>query len=421
MQHLLIKQGNLSKKKQNELVFMCNDVMAILHKLQEIMTEELRIKNLQFENVDTTLKMPPEYEKIADKKSDDYAAYDRVKRNLKCKVPKITFDEIIGQKKAIAKIKLKTIDINEFNDVPHPTIPGAYICNPEAESDGILLFGPPGNGKSTIAQAIAQSMKGAKYLEILASDIKGRYYGSSELTVKIIFEIASLNAPCVLFMDEVDSLLQGRDRMKQDGGSGESLMLEFLAQMSRAKGVLCIAATNCPWNIDEAFYRRLPPVYLTMPSFEDRYDFLKFELRKHHSRIFVEEMFEIAQKTKDFSFDDLRRLVKQAVTHCFMRYRQWPYWKWKTCRITGQQKITPCAADDTNCEETINANNCSNYPIIKPPILAFDVLEVLKKTKPTNDKRIIAFSDAFEKDRKTGVEKLQMRRKVNAQKELNKA
>ena len=135
---------------------------------------------------------------------------------------------------------------------------------------GILMYGPPGCGKTHLARATAGEVQ-AKFMSIGINDVLDMWMGNSERNLHSLFEQARRNRPCVLFFDEVGRIgRQQRSDMRQS--SGRHLVNQFLAEMdgttSNNEGVLILGATNAPWHVDSAFRRpgRFDQVLFVPPS-----------------------------------------------------------------------------------------------------------------------------------------------------------
>lgn len=133
---------------------------------------------------------------------------------------------------------------------------------------GLLLYGPPGCGKTFIARATAGEL-GAKFIAVGISDVLEMWLGQSEQNLKGYFEAARRQAPCVLFFDEVDALGRKRSLMRHSAGAG--VISQFLAELdgmqAENSGVFVLAATNHPWDVDSALRRpgRLDRMLLVLP------------------------------------------------------------------------------------------------------------------------------------------------------------
>ena len=133
---------------------------------------------------------------------------------------------------------------------------------------GLLLYGPPGCGKTFVARAVAGEL-GARFINIGLSDVLNMWLGESERNVHDIFENARANAPCVLFFDELDAL--GRKRSLMRNSSERNVVNQLLAELDSVgadnEGVFVLAATNHPWDVDSALRRpgRLDRTLLVLP------------------------------------------------------------------------------------------------------------------------------------------------------------
>ena len=136
---------------------------------------------------------------------------------------------------------------------------------------GLLLYGPPGTGKTFIARAIAGEM-GAGFLSVTLTDILDHYMGISENNLHRIFQKARNNAPCVLFLDEIDALGIKRSLTRNSGMRSvvNQLLEELDGVDNNNEGVYVLAATNAPWDIDPALRRpgRLDRTLLVLPPDE---------------------------------------------------------------------------------------------------------------------------------------------------------
>ncbi|MEO3792840.1 ATP-binding protein [Nonomuraea sp. B10E15] len=181
---------------------------------------------------------------------------------------------------------------------------------------GVLLYGPPGAGKTHLARAAAGEL-GAKFVNVGLADILDMYIGSSERNLRATFDLARRNRPCVLFFDEVDALAARRSDMRQ--AHTRQLVNQFLAELDGVdehanEGVLVLAATNAPWYVDPAFRRpgRFDqPVLVPPPDAAARAAILRILCR---DKPLAEMDYDaVARVTDHFVGADLKGLVDRAV------------------------------------------------------------------------------------------------------------
>jgi len=183
---------------------------------------------------------------------------------------------------------------------------------------GVLLYGPPGCGKTLLARATAGECE-AVFMNITIESILDMYYGESERKLAETFEIARAKAPAILFFDEVEAIGGSRQLIKNS--PGKSLVNQLLAEMdgvaSQNAKMLVMAATNAPWAVDAALRRpgRFDRVMFIPPPDESaRLEILRLHLRERpvHSDVNIGE---IAKKTNGFSGADLFDLVDRATEY----------------------------------------------------------------------------------------------------------
>ncbi|CAJ1975036.1 unnamed protein product [Sphenostylis stenocarpa] len=180
---------------------------------------------------------------------------------------------------------------------------------------GILLFGPPGTGKTMLAKAVATEA-GANFINISMSSITSKWFGEGEKYVKAVFSLASKIAPSVIFVDEVDSML-GRRENPGEHEAMRKMKNEFMVNWDglRTKDterVLVLAATNRPFDLDEAVIRRLPRrLMVNLPDAPNRAKILKVILAKEDLSSGL-DMDAIASMTDGYSGSDLKNLCVTA-------------------------------------------------------------------------------------------------------------
>jgi SpoVK/Ycf46/Vps4 family AAA+-type ATPase len=221
--------------------------------------------------------------------------------------PKINFSDVGGMEKVKEEIRLKII---------HPlTHAELYAAYGKPIGGGILMYGPPGCGKTYLARATAGEIKAA-FISVGINDVLDMWIGRSERNLHDLFEQARSHRPCVLFFDEVDALGASRTDMRQH--AGRQLINQFLAEMdgvqSSNEGVLILAATNAPWHLDSAFRRpgrfdRM--LFVPPPDAAARAAILRLLVRgKPAGEI---DFDQVARKCDNFSGADLKAVVDIAI------------------------------------------------------------------------------------------------------------
>lgn len=221
--------------------------------------------------------------------------------------PKITFADVGGMEALKEEIRLKII-----YPLTHADMFKAYG---KSVGGGILMYGPPGCGKTHLARATAGEVK-AGFIAVGIHDVLDMWIGNSERNLHQLFEQARRNAPCVLFFDEVDALGASRTDMKTS--AGRHLINQFLSELDGVKaandGVLILGATNAPWHLDSAFRRpgRFDRIlFVPPPDVPARASVLRLQLRGKPSEDVDFEA--VAKKCDAFSGADLKAVIDIAV------------------------------------------------------------------------------------------------------------
>jgi SpoVK/Ycf46/Vps4 family AAA+-type ATPase len=179
---------------------------------------------------------------------------------------------------------------------------------------GLLLYGPPGCGKTFIARAVAGEL-GARFMTISFADVVDMYIGSSERNIREIFDTARQNAPCVVFLDEIDAIGQKRSQLRSTPmrSTVNQLLLELDDVTGANEGVFVLAATNHPWDVDSALRRpgRLDRTLLVLPPDEQaREAVFRYHLRSRP--VAGIQLASLAAQTDGFSAADIAHICESA-------------------------------------------------------------------------------------------------------------
>lgn len=221
--------------------------------------------------------------------------------------PSMKFNDVGGMESVKDEIRVKII-----HPLNHPELYRAYG---KSIGGGILLYGPPGCGKTYLARATAGEIA-ANFISVGINDVLEMWIGNSERNLHALFERARSSTPCVIFFDEVDALAASRADLKTSGG--RHLINQFLSEMDGVErhndGVLILAATNAPWHLDPAFRRpgRFDRIlFVPPPDAPARASILRLLCRGKPVQDI--DYDHLGKKTENLSGADLKSVVDIAV------------------------------------------------------------------------------------------------------------
>ncbi len=218
----------------------------------------------------------------------------------------IGFPDVGGMEKVKDDIRMKII---------HPLKnPGLFAAYGKKAGGGVLLYGPPGCGKTLMARATAGEIN-ASFFCVGLHQVLDMYLGASEQKLHAIFELARKAQPAVLFFDETDAL--AADRRDLRSSAGRNLINQFLSELDGAQaandGLLVLGATNAPWHLDSAFLRpgrfdRI--IFVPPPDTAAREEIVKIHAKGKPLADF--DAADLAKRTEGFSGADLKAVFDQA-------------------------------------------------------------------------------------------------------------
>ncbi len=221
--------------------------------------------------------------------------------------PNMNFSDIGGMDKVKKEISLKIIKPLEHQEL--------YKAYGKKTGGGILLYGPPGCGKTYLAKATAGEIN-ANFINVGINEILDMWIGSSERNLHEIFETARKNKPCVIFIDEVDAL--GANRNDMNKSAGRTVINQFLAELDGIDadndGILIIGATNAPWYLDPAFRRpgrfdRI--IFVAPPDTEAKSAIFNIHLKDKPTEIIDYQA--LAKAAKSYSGADIQSAIDVAI------------------------------------------------------------------------------------------------------------
>ncbi|KAJ6679520.1 AAA DOMAIN-CONTAINING [Salix purpurea] len=222
------------------------------------------------------------------------------------KSPRVKWEDVAGLEKAKQSLMEMVI---------LPTRRRDLFTGLRRPARGLLLFGPPGNGKTMLAKAVASESE-ATFFNVSASSLTSKWVGEAEKLVRTLFMVAVSRQPSVIFMDEIDSIMS--TRLANENDASRRLKSEFLIQFDGVTSnpndlVIVIGATNKPQELDDAVLRRLVKrIYVPLPDGNVRRLLLKHKLKGQAFSLPGGDLERLVRETEGYSGSDLQALCEEA-------------------------------------------------------------------------------------------------------------
>merc|ERR1719206_667667 len=243
----------------------------------------------------------------ASKQDEEFRS--RLEADIISEAPDVCFKDVQG---------LLNVKLALYETIILPALKPELFTGLRTPTSGLLLFGPPGNGKTMIAKCVAAGCQ-STFFSISASSITSKFVGDAERIMRTLFNLAREKEPSIIFIDEIDSLLTARGG-KNEAESSRRIKTEFLIQFDGVKKagdaekrVLVIGATNLPDQLDEAVLRRFGKrIMVPLPEADTRRGLLRLLMSKQKTQLSDADYDKVVKRCDGYSCSDLATLCKDA-------------------------------------------------------------------------------------------------------------
>jgi len=240
--------------------------------------------------------------------SEEQELIDTISSTIVTESPKVNWEDIAG---------LENVKQAVREAIVLPIAKPELFTGARRPWSGILLFGPPGCGKTLLAKAAATECH-ATFFSASSADLLSKWLGESEKLISSLFKVARLKAPSLIFMDEIDSVATKRGEGSESGGE-RRVKTQLLSEIQGLKSshdnlLLVLGATNRPWDIDNAMLSRFEKrVHVPLPDMKARAGIFKIHTEGVNTALTDEDYIELAVRTEGYSGRDIANICREVI------------------------------------------------------------------------------------------------------------